>query len=53
MTRNDFIIKTIIAMAANSCYKYNWHSRHEWANSIIDAAMTLADIMEKRKLLDG
>ena len=53
MTRNDFIIKVIISMAANSAYRYNWHGRHEWANSIVDAAITLADIMEKQKLLDG
>lgn len=51
MTRNDFIIKTIIAMAANSCYKYNWHGGHEWAGTIVEAALRLADAVEKRQLL--
>lgn len=51
MTRNDFILKTIIAMAANNAYRYSWHGRNEWANSIVDGAITLADIMEKRQLL--
>ena len=31
MRRNNFIIKTIIAMAANSHYYYTWSGGHEWA----------------------
>lgn len=51
MTRYDFIIRTIIAMAANSAYHYNWHGGHEWAITIINGAIELADHMEKRGLL--
>ena len=50
MTRNDFIIKTIIAMAANSAYKFNWIGGHDWAITLIQGATELADHMEKRQL---
>ena len=52
MTRNDFIIKTIVAMAANSAYHYTWISGHEWAKKIVDAAILLADYMEKNRLIN-
>lgn len=51
MTRNDFIFKVIVAMASNSCYRYNWHSRNDWADEIIAAAKTLADRMKEKGLL--
>lgn len=53
MTRHEFIIKTIIAMAANSSYRYSWHGRDAWATEIIAAAITLADHMEKKGLLNN
>ena len=51
MKRNDFIIKTIIMMSANPNNRYSWHGRNTWAREIIDAAVLLADEMQKVGLI--
>ena len=51
MTQKEFTIKCIISMAANSVFRYNWQSRLDWLNNITEAAMLLADHLEKCHLL--
>ena len=51
MTKKDFTIRCIISMAANSVFRYNWHGRLEWLSTITEAAMLLADHLEKCHLL--
>lgn len=50
MTRNDFIIQSILAMLGNSKSHYTWHGRDQWAENLIDAAFFLTEKMSSRNI---